>query len=84
MLQPTGPVYRQHACPAFQKLEESGYKGRDWFDFEWYVRNDTPMNLSHFVIRARQNGSLHEEHLSEPDFRQLLDVKRQRMTFQDL
>lgn len=24
MLQPDGPVYREDACPAFQKLEEHG------------------------------------------------------------
>lgn len=47
-------------------------KGRDWFDFEWYVRNGTPMNLSHFIIRSRQSGNLQEEHLTEPEFRQLL------------
>jgi predicted nucleotidyltransferase component of viral defense system len=48
-------------------------KGLDWFDFEWYVRNGIPMNLSHFVIRARQIGHLHEETLSEMGFRDLLE-----------
>ena len=48
-------------------------KGRDWFDFEWYVRNGIPMNLSHFVISARQSGHLHEETLSEMGFRELLE-----------
>lgn len=47
-------------------------KGRDWFDFEWYVRKGTSMNLSHFVVRARQSGNLQGENLTEPDFRQLL------------
>lgn len=31
-------------------------KGRDWFDFEWYVRNGIPLNLAHFEQRARQSG----------------------------
>lgn len=48
-------------------------KGRDWFDFEWYVRNGIPMNLSHFVVRARQSGQLQKESLSELEFRELLD-----------
>jgi predicted nucleotidyltransferase component of viral defense system len=48
-------------------------KGRDWFDFEWYVRNAIPMDLSHFVIRARQSGHLKDEALSEQGFRDLLD-----------
>uniref|UniRef100_B3END9 Nucleotidyl transferase AbiEii/AbiGii toxin family protein n=1 Tax=Chlorobium phaeobacteroides (strain BS1) TaxID=331678 RepID=B3END9_CHLPB len=51
---------------------KSRVKGRDWFDFEWYVRNGTKMNLSHFIIRARQSVNLHEEHLTEQEFRQLL------------
>ena len=51
---------------------KSRVKGRDWFDFEWYVRKSTPMNLSHFISRAKQSGNLHEEHLTEPEFRQLL------------
>ncbi len=51
---------------------KSRVKGRDWFDFEWYVRNGTPMNLSHFIIRSKQSGNLQEEHLTESEFRQLL------------
>jgi len=48
-------------------------KGRDWFDFEWYVRQGAPMSLSHFVSRAKQSGHLHEEHLTVPEFRHLLE-----------
>ncbi|KZK75091.1 MAG: hypothetical protein A3K90_04300 [Pelodictyon luteolum] len=47
-------------------------KGRDWFDFEWYVRNGIAMNLAHFVMRARCSGHLKEESLSEQGFRDLL------------
>lgn len=32
-------------------------KGRDWFDFEWYIRHDIPLNFAHFQARVRQfNG----------------------------
>jgi len=31
-------------------------KGRDWFDFEWYVQNKIPMDLKHFLARAKQFG----------------------------
>lgn len=51
---------------------KSRIKGRDWFDFEWYVRKGTPMSLSHFISRAKQSGHLKAEHLTEPEFRQLL------------
>jgi predicted nucleotidyltransferase component of viral defense system len=41
---------------------KSRVKGRDWYDFEWYVRRGTPLNLTHFCERARQSG-----HLDSPD-----------------
>lgn len=30
-------------------------KGRDWYDFEWYVRNQVPLGFHHFQVRARQD-----------------------------
>ena len=32
-------------------------KGRDWFDFEWYVRGGIPLHLAHLEQRARQSGN---------------------------
>ncbi|RDD30785.1 hypothetical protein CR161_08750 [Prosthecochloris sp. ZM] len=43
------------------------------FGFEWYVRTGTPMSLFHFISRAQQSGHLQEEHLTVPQFRQLLE-----------
>jgi hypothetical protein len=31
-------------------------KGRDWFDLEWYVRQNIPLHLEHLAERARQSG----------------------------
>ena len=40
-------------------------KGRDWYDFEWYVRNDIPLDFDHFRQRAIDfNG----EDLTKEDF----------------
>lgn len=47
-------------------------KGRDWFDFEWYVRQGHALNLDHFAERARQSGDWSDEELSIDRFRQLL------------
>lgn len=33
-------------------------KGRDWFDFEWYVRNGVKPNIRHFAQRAMDSGDL--------------------------
>ena len=30
-------------------------KGRDWYDFEWYIRNNVPLNLIHFNARMLQS-----------------------------
>lgn len=30
------------------------FKGRDWYDFEWYVRRNVPLNFAHFSERVRQ------------------------------
>lgn len=29
-------------------------KGRDWYDFEWYVRHNVPLDFTHFAERVRQ------------------------------
>ena len=40
-------------------------KGRDWYDFEWYVRNGVPLDFNHFRQRAIDfNG----EDLSRDEF----------------
>ncbi len=32
-------------------------KGRDWYDFEWYIRHQTPLDFTHLAERALQfNG----------------------------
>ncbi|HHJ21073.1 MAG TPA: nucleotidyl transferase AbiEii/AbiGii toxin family protein [Gammaproteobacteria bacterium] len=33
-------------------------KGRDWYDFEWYIRNQHAPHLSHFLQRAHQSDEL--------------------------
>lgn len=47
-------------------------KGRDWYDFEWYVRHRTGLDLNHFQHRMKQS---HPE-LSTPE---TLDELKQRV-----
>ncbi|MDP6418343.1 MAG: nucleotidyl transferase AbiEii/AbiGii toxin family protein [Candidatus Krumholzibacteria bacterium] len=35
---------------------KSRVKGRDWYDFVWFVGRGTPVNLSHLEQRMRQTG----------------------------
>lgn len=33
-------------------------KGRDWYDFEWYVRNRVPLDFNHLQVRAKEFNGL--------------------------
>ncbi|MBC7398469.1 MAG: nucleotidyl transferase AbiEii/AbiGii toxin family protein [Mucilaginibacter sp.] len=50
-------------------------KGRDWYDMEWYIRKGIPLNLAHFVIRAKDSGDWDKEKITESEFRELLKQK---------
>ena len=44
-------------------------KGRDWYDFEWYVRNRVPLDFSHLRVRCQEFNGLE---LTEERFLELL------------
>lgn len=49
-------------------------KGRDWYDFEWYVRHRIPLDFNHLAERILQfNGKL----ITKNEF---IDLLRQRLT----
>ena len=50
-------------------------KGRDWYDFEWYVKNGTPLNLSHLAIRAKDSGDWQKDMFTKEDLGKLLEAK---------
>lgn len=50
-------------------------KGRDWFDFEWYVRRGCQLNLAHFCERARQSGDLESVALQSAEFVAMLQAR---------
>lgn len=54
-------------------------KGRDWFDFEWYVRNRVPLNLHHFEVRARQSGDWQGREFSRMVLLELLQARVQSL-----
>lgn len=61
---------KMHAL-LFRKWKEN-VKGRDWYDFEWYVKKGVGMGLKHFIERAQGSGDLADEKLTEQQFRKLL------------
>jgi len=50
-------------------------KGRDWFDFEWYVQQGAALHLQHLAERARQSGDWHQAVLSRDDLMALLRAR---------
>jgi hypothetical protein len=50
-------------------------KGRDWFDMEWYVKNNIPLHLEHFILRSIQSGNWKKETMSRKEFMQLATDK---------
>lgn len=50
-------------------------KGRDWYDFEWYVRNNIKLNFNHFLKRVEQFDSLKGVELDKKSFKKLLKEK---------
>lgn len=50
-------------------------KGRDWFDFEWYVRNAIPLHLHHLEQRARQSGDWDSPSMDRDDLKRLLQQR---------
>jgi hypothetical protein len=47
-------------------------KGRDWYDFEWYVRNNVPLNFTHLQQRAEQLNHITQNDFSIENFKNLL------------
>jgi predicted nucleotidyltransferase component of viral defense system len=50
-------------------------KGRDWYDFEWYVRNNVALDFAHFCERTRQFENTTTEQMSIESFKKLLKDK---------
>lgn len=64
---------KMHAL-LFRKWKNN-VKGRDWYDMEWYIKKGIPLNLDHFLLRARDSGDWTKATISEEEFRMLLKEK---------
>lgn len=54
---------------------KSRVKGRDWYDFEWYIRNNIPLDFNHFKERAAQSEGKEMQSLTKQDFLEILQQK---------
>ena len=53
-------------------------KGRDWYDFEWYIRNNISLNFKHLQIRAAE---FNEIQLTKENF---MDLLKERLATADI
>ena len=56
-------------------------KGRDWFDFEWYVRHNVTPNLEHFARRAYESGAIRQDAVSKAELQTLLQQRIMAVDF---
>jgi predicted nucleotidyltransferase component of viral defense system len=56
-------------------------KGRDWYDLEWYIKNEIPLNANHFFLRAKDTGDWKEKRITNNQINQLLKEKITTVSF---
>jgi len=60
---------------------KSRVKGRDWYDMEWYIRKGVPLNMHHFLQRAKETNDWQEDQITQDQITQLLIVKIESVAF---
>lgn len=58
-------------------------KGRDWFDFEWYIKKGVGLDLKHLEIRMRESGDYCGECLGEKELKTMLLERIERLDIED-
>ncbi len=59
-------------------------KGRDWYDLEWYIKKGIPLDVTHFLSRARDTGDWNEAHISPQQILELLHRKIETVSFEQV
>lgn len=57
-------------------------KGRDWFDFEWYVKNNVPLNLEHLYHRMKHCGNISSEYITQNEVKELILARIESLDIQ--
>ncbi len=60
---------------------KSRVKGRDWYDMEWYIRKGVPLNMNHFLQRAKETNDWNEDQITQEQILQLLIAKIESVAF---
>lgn len=56
-------------------------KGRDWYDLEWYIKKGIPLDMHHFIFRAKDTGDWNNKEMTKDDVLGLLREKFKTVSF---
>jgi len=56
-------------------------KGRDWYDLEWYIKKGIPLDVNHFLTRAKDTNDWQENSISNEQIIELLSTKIKSVSF---
>ena len=59
-------------------------KGRDWYDLEWYVKKGIPLDVNHFLTRAKDTNDWQDDDISNEQIIELLDTKIKSVSFSSI
>ena len=59
-------------------------KGRDWYDLEWYIKKGIPLDVNHFLTRAKDTNDWKDDSISNEQILYLLDLKIKSVSFSSI
>ena len=59
-------------------------KGRDWYDLEWYIKKGIPLDLDHFLSRAKDTGDWEADEITREQLIELLKNKIDSVSFSSI
>lgn len=80
--QPSLFAGKMHAL-LFRKWKER-VKGRDWYDLEWYIKKGIPLDVNHFLSRAKDTNDWQDDSISNKQIIWLLDAKIKSVSFSSI
>ena len=59
-------------------------KGRDWYDLEWYIQKGIPLDVNHFLARAKDTNDWNGDSISNEQIVALLHTKIKSVSFSSI
>lgn len=56
-------------------------KGRDWYDLEWFIKKGIPLDVNHFLTRAKDTNDWEYDSISDEQIIALLEAKIKSVSF---